>query len=88
MDGANGVGAIKLLQLQKKLKILEMHIRNNGQDGRGILNLGVGADYVQKEKVLPENFDKTEDAELRYGFLWEEQNCLEFEHTICSQFLF
>ncbi|KAJ6809605.1 phosphoacetylglucosamine mutase [Iris pallida] len=34
---------------------LEIEIRNVGRDG-GVLNEGVGADYVQKEKVAPSGF--------------------------------
>ncbi|CAM6128767.1 unnamed protein product [Calypogeia fissa] len=65
VDGANGVGASKLFQLQEKLETLKMEIRNTGQDGKSMLNFCVGADYVQKEKVLPQSFHKTEDAERR-----------------------
>ncbi len=52
VDCANGVGAIKLLQMSPKLAELglKLELRNKG-DGR--LNHLCGADYVQKEQVLP-----------------------------------
>lgn len=56
IDGANGVGGEKLEELKKLLKGLAVQVRNSGKDGEGILNEGVGADYVQKEKVVPSGF--------------------------------
>uniref|UniRef100_A0A1D1Z9M1 Phosphoacetylglucosamine mutase n=1 Tax=Anthurium amnicola TaxID=1678845 RepID=A0A1D1Z9M1_9ARAE len=56
VDGANGVGGEKLMELRKMLTGLEIHVRNSGKDGEGILNDGVGADFVQKEKVVPHGF--------------------------------
>ncbi|KAL2626038.1 hypothetical protein AAZV13_07G087000 [Glycine max] len=55
VDGANGVGGVKLKDLGKLLNGLIIEVRNSSEDG-GVLNDGVGADYVQKEKVLPNNF--------------------------------
>ncbi|KAJ6836184.1 phosphoacetylglucosamine mutase [Iris pallida] len=55
VDGANGVGGGKLEELKVMLTGLEIEIRNVGRDG-GVLNEGVGADYVQKEKVAPSGF--------------------------------
>ncbi|KAI4315164.1 hypothetical protein L6164_028005 [Bauhinia variegata] len=55
VDGANGVGGVKLKVLEKLLNGLIIEVRNSGEDG-GILNEGVGADYVQKEKVVPHGF--------------------------------
>lgn len=52
VDGANGVGGDKLEELEKFLG-LEIQVRNTCKKGEGILNEGVGADYVQKEKVAP-----------------------------------
>lgn len=53
VDGADGVGGEKLEIMKKRLQGLSVEIRNAGG---GILNDGVGADYVQKEKVVPRNF--------------------------------
>lgn len=55
VDGANGVGGGKLECLMNMLDGLVIEVRNNGKGG-GILNEGVGADYVQKEKVVPQEF--------------------------------
>ncbi|KAJ7515763.1 hypothetical protein O6H91_22G026900 [Diphasiastrum complanatum] len=60
IDGANGVGALKLLQLQELLENLQFEVRNCGRAGEGGLNDGVGADFVQKEKAFPRNFDKSD----------------------------
>lgn len=53
VDGSNGVGGEKL-EVLKKLLTLDVEIRNSGKEG--ILNEGVGADYVQKDKVVPCGF--------------------------------
>ncbi|XP_010540770.1 PREDICTED: phosphoacetylglucosamine mutase [Tarenaya hassleriana] len=55
VDGANGVGGQKLEDLKGSLNNLVIEIRNTGKDG-GVLNEGVGADFVQKEKVVPSGF--------------------------------
>jgi len=55
VDGANGVGGQKIEKLRGSLSNLDVEIRNTGRDG-GVLNEGVGADFVQKEKVLPVGF--------------------------------
>lgn len=55
VDVANGVGGEKLETLKKMLDGLDIEIRNSGKEG-GVLNDGVGADYVQKEKVVPSGF--------------------------------
>lgn len=57
VDGANGVGGEKLIVLKEMLKLkgLTIEVRNTGKEG-GVLNEGVGADYVQKEKVVPNGF--------------------------------
>ncbi|CAI0401615.1 unnamed protein product [Linum tenue] len=54
VDGANGVGSEKLEGLKKSLDGLDIEIRNTGKEG--VLNEGVGADFVQKEKILPQEF--------------------------------
>ncbi|MCO5558686.1 hypothetical protein L7F22_012272 [Adiantum nelumboides] len=56
VDGANGVGARKLLKLQGVVQDLKLDIRNCGAEGEGLLNELVGADYVQKEKKFPSGF--------------------------------
>lgn len=67
VDGANGVGGEKLGELMKLLRAgLTIHVRNSGKDGEGILNDGVGADFVQKEKAVPGGFG-ADDAGRRSG---------------------
>ncbi|KAJ0243760.1 Phosphoacetylglucosamine mutase [Hirschfeldia incana] len=55
LDGANGVGGLKMEVLRGFLSGLDVEIRNTGRDG-GVLNERVGADFVQKEKVVPLGF--------------------------------
>ncbi|GLT81205.1 hypothetical protein SLA2020_526030 [Shorea laevis] len=55
VDGANGVGGKKLEILKSLLNGLAIEVRNSGTGG-GVLNEGVGADFVQKEKVFPHEF--------------------------------
>ncbi|GKU95699.1 hypothetical protein SLEP1_g9028 [Rubroshorea leprosula] len=55
VDGANGVGGEKLEILKSMLNGLAIEVRNSGKGG-GVLNEGVGADFVQKEKVFPHEF--------------------------------
>lgn len=62
VDGANGVGGEKLQVLKKVLHGLDIQIRNSGKEG--VLNEEVGADYVQKEKVVPREFTPA-DAGMR-----------------------
>ena len=52
VDGSNGVGGVKLKGLGRLLNALVIEVWNSREDG-GVLNDGVGADYVQKEKVVP-----------------------------------
>lgn len=66
VDGANGVGGGKLEGFQKQLNGLSIEIRNYGEDG-GVLNEGVGADFVQKEKVVPNGFG-SKDVGMRLVF--------------------
>ncbi|KAM5573273.1 phosphoacetylglucosamine mutase [Rosa sericea] len=63
VDGANGVGGEKLEILKKMLNGLVIDVRNSGKEG-GVLNEGVGADYVQKEKVAPSGFG-SQDVGIR-----------------------
>ncbi|MBA0758975.1 hypothetical protein Gotri_021919 [Gossypium trilobum] len=55
VDGADGVGGEKLEVLKSMLTSLVIEVRNTGKGG-GLLNDGVGADYLQKEKVVPRGF--------------------------------
>lgn len=55
VDGANGIGGEKLEVIKKMLSGLLIEVYNSGKGG-GILNEGVGADFVQKEKVVPHGF--------------------------------
>ncbi|KAF7131759.1 hypothetical protein RHSIM_Rhsim09G0128800 [Rhododendron simsii] len=66
VDGANGVGGEKLQVLKKVLHGLDIQIRNSGKEG--VLNDEVGADYVQKEKVVPRGFAPA-DAGMRCASL-------------------
>ncbi|KAL4584130.1 hypothetical protein LXL04_008720 [Taraxacum kok-saghyz] len=57
VDCSNGVGGEKLQDLTQKLNgFLQIEIRNSGGNSGGILNEGVGADFVQKEKLSPQGF--------------------------------
>ncbi|KAE8797333.1 phosphoacetylglucosamine mutase [Hordeum vulgare] len=56
VDGANGIGGLKLEQIKPNLASLDILVRNSGKEGEGILNERCGADFVQKEKVLPLGF--------------------------------
>lgn len=64
VDGANGVGGSKLEDLKKMMSGLEIYVRNSGKKGEGILNERCGADYVQKEKVVPCGFSR-DDVGIR-----------------------
>ncbi|XP_058183180.1 phosphoacetylglucosamine mutase-like [Rhododendron vialii] len=66
VDGANGVGGEKLQVLKKVLHGLDIQICNSGKEG--VLNEEVGADYVQKEKVVPRGFAPA-DAGMRCASL-------------------
>lgn len=63
VDGANGVGGDKLELLIDLCGGLLTEVRNSSK-GEGVLNEGVGADFVQKEKVMPSGFEPS-DAGLR-----------------------
>lgn len=53
VDGADGVGAAKIQELKTRLNGVRIEVRNCGD---GVLNKGVGADFVQKEKTVPRSF--------------------------------
>ncbi|KMS97835.1 hypothetical protein BVRB_5g123290 [Beta vulgaris subsp. vulgaris] len=59
VDGANGVGGDKLEVLKHLCGGLIIEVRNSSK-GEGALNEGVGADFVQKEKVVPSGFSPSE----------------------------
>ncbi|KAL6532541.1 hypothetical protein OROGR_014511 [Orobanche gracilis] len=66
LDGADVVGGEKLQKLKAELSsLLAIDVRNCGE---GVLNEGVGADYVQKEKVVPRGFGPA-DAGIRCASL-------------------
>ncbi|KAK6146419.1 hypothetical protein DH2020_020288 [Rehmannia glutinosa] len=65
VDGADGVGGQKLENFKPRLSYLTVDVRNYGD---GVLNEGVGADYVQKEKVVPRGFGPA-DAGIRCASL-------------------
>lgn len=65
VDGANGIGGEKLEELNELLEGLVIEVRNTGK-GEGVLNEGVGADFVQKERVAPSGFD-LRDIGKRFG---------------------
>ncbi|KAG2375840.1 Phosphoacetylglucosamine mutase [Vigna angularis] len=67
VDGSNGVGGVKLKVLGSLLSALVIEVRNSSEDG-GVLNDGVGADYVQKEKVAPHGFG-SKDVGIRCASL-------------------
>lgn len=73
VDGANGVGGEKLLVLKDMLKLkgLTIEVRNTGKEG-GVLNEGVGADYVQKEKVVPNGFG-SQDVGIRLAIVFPDK---------------
>ncbi|KAG2300238.1 hypothetical protein Bca52824_036710 [Brassica carinata] len=73
LDGANGVGGQKMEVLRGYLSNLDVEIRNTGRDG-GVLNEGVGADFVQKEKVVPLGFDGDADR-LVYFYVLSSESC-------------
>lgn len=64
VDGANGIGGLKLEEIKTKLARLDILVRNSGKEGEGILNERCGADFVQKEKVVPHGFGP-EDVGVR-----------------------
>ncbi|KAH6810278.1 phosphoglucosamine mutase-like protein [Perilla frutescens var. frutescens] len=65
VDGADGVGGEKLEKMKTRLGYLTIDVRNCGD---GVLNEGVGADFVQKEKVVPRSFGRA-DAGMRCASL-------------------
>ncbi|TKW14182.1 hypothetical protein SEVIR_5G151000v4 [Setaria viridis] len=68
VDGANGIGGVKLEQIKAELSGLDIIVRNSGKEGEGILNHMCGADFVQKERVTPHGFS-SEDLGVRCASL-------------------
>jgi phosphoacetylglucosamine mutase len=64
VDGANGIGGVKLEQIKTELSGLDIVVRNSGKEGEGILNHMCGADFVQKERAIPRGFSP-EDVVVR-----------------------
>lgn len=64
VDGANGIGGVKLEQIMVELSGIDISVRNSGKEGEGILNHMCGADFVQKERVTPHGFNP-EDVGVR-----------------------
>ncbi|KAH6836135.1 hypothetical protein C2S53_002558 [Perilla frutescens var. hirtella] len=53
VDRADGVGGEKLEKIKTRLGYLTIDVHNCGD---GVHNEGVGADFLQKEKVVPRSF--------------------------------
>ncbi|OVA02487.1 Alpha-D-phosphohexomutase [Macleaya cordata] len=81
VDGANGVGGEKLEELKKLLNGLVIQVRNSGKEGEGVLNQGVGADFVQKEKVVPSGFGQN-DVGMRCASLDGDADRLVYFHVL------
>uniref|UniRef100_M1C8S8 Phosphoacetylglucosamine mutase n=1 Tax=Solanum tuberosum TaxID=4113 RepID=M1C8S8_SOLTU len=81
VDGADGVGGEKLEHFRKMLTGLCIEVRNRGD---GMLNEGVGADYVQKEKVAPRGFGPA-DAGLRCASLDGDADRLVYFSVILNE---
>ncbi|XP_060207545.1 phosphoacetylglucosamine mutase [Lycium barbarum] len=81
VDGADGVGGEKLEHFKKMLTGLCIEVRNRGD---GMLNEGVGADYVQKEKVAPRGFGPA-DAGLRCASLDGDADRLVYFSVILNK---
>lgn len=80
VDGANGIGGLKLEQIKAELSGLDIIVRNSGKEGEGILNHMCGADFVQKERVAPHGFS-SEDAGVRCASLDGDADRLVYFHV-------
>lgn len=83
VDGANGVGGGKLEELKGILTGLEIEVRNLGRKGEGVLNEKVGADHVQKEKVVPCGFG-SHDVGIRCASLDGDADRLVYFRVISA----
>ena len=57
MDCANGVGGLKLQQMQQRLASAGLQMRLHAS-GDGELNGECGADFLQKEREMPAGFPR------------------------------
>ncbi|WVZ72810.1 hypothetical protein U9M48_021212 [Paspalum notatum var. saurae] len=80
VDGANGIGGLKLEQIKAELSDLDVIVRNSGKEGEGILNHMCGADFVQKERVTPHGFSP-EDVGVRCASLDGDADRLVYFHV-------
>ncbi|XP_054719475.1 phosphoacetylglucosamine mutase-like [Uloborus diversus] len=55
VDGANGVGALKMKEMLPCIKSLRVHILNDGSTG--VLNFKCGADFVKVDQKPPEGIE-------------------------------
>jgi hypothetical protein len=77
VDCANGVGALKLQQLVPQLQKLGLQLQLYNA-GRGRLNHGCGADYVQKEQSFPAG-----EAASRVCMFLRFVKCASCLHAVC-----
>ncbi|KAK6935029.1 Alpha-D-phosphohexomutase, C-terminal [Dillenia turbinata] len=79
LDGANGIGGEKLEMIKESLGLV-IEVRNSGK-GAGVLNEKVGADFVQKEKILPRSFGPNDvgfrSAEI-FAVVWGFRGWIKF----------
>lgn len=61
VDCAHGVGASHLQTLTQPLQMSGLHLTAKCT-GDGILNGGCGADYIQKERAMPDTFETVPDG--------------------------
>ena len=85
VDGANGVGGDKLEVLKDLCGDLSIEVRNTS-NGEGVLNEGVGADFVQKEKFLPSGFGQGDVGLRLVVFLFIFVLVLCIQRNIIRQF--
>ncbi|KAL0479624.1 phosphoacetylglucosamine mutase [Acrasis kona] len=57
VDCANGVGGATMRKLEPHLKLLDITLLN--ESDLSLLNAGCGAEFVQKSRKFPSNFDKS-----------------------------
>ena len=61
VDCANGIGAPHLQTLSQHLQMSSFNLTAKCT-GDGILNSGCGADYIQKERAMPDTFESVPDG--------------------------
>ena len=86
MDCANGVGGLKLQQMQQRLASAGLQMRLHAT-GEGELNGECGADFVQKERGVPAGFprDALTQAEARSACVGTHRslNCCSQQAAHC-----